>query len=67
MQVVRQFQRLDVTVENPQTYMKRYGNSVLDTNELLAQARQLGITENIVCHSCYFIPLSIINFVLYLI
>ena len=46
--VVRQFERLAVTMEDPERYSARYAESLLDTEQLLAQARQLGITEDLV-------------------
>ncbi|CAF1042188.1 unnamed protein product [Adineta steineri] len=47
VRVVRQFQRLDVTQENPVAYAQRYGESLLDTQTLLTQARAAGVVEDI--------------------
>ena len=46
--VIRQVERLDVAPEDPETYYARYGSTLLDTNELLAQVKQLGIVEDLV-------------------
>ena len=55
VRVIRQFQRLGVTPENPQEYLQRYGASLLDIQTLLQQARAAGIVEDIV--SCHRPPL----------
>jgi len=47
--VVRQIERLGVTPADPRSYVSIYGNSLLDTEQLLAQIRELGITEDLVC------------------
>ncbi|CAF1457363.1 unnamed protein product [Rotaria sp. Silwood1] len=47
VRVIRQFQRLGVTQENPQLYVQRYGVSLLDSNSLLQQARTAGVVEDI--------------------
>jgi hypothetical protein len=46
--VIRQFQRLGVTQENPQEYVARYGASLLDAATLVQQARTAGVVEDIV-------------------
>ena len=48
VRVVRQFQRLGVTPENPQAYVQRYGASLIDTQTLIQQARAVGVVEDIV-------------------
>ena len=48
VRVIRQFQRLGVTPENPQEYLQRYGASLLDIQTLIQQARAAGIVEDIV-------------------
>lgn len=48
VRVVRQFQRLGVTPENPQEYVQRYGASLFDPQTLLQQARAAGVIEDIV-------------------
>jgi hypothetical protein len=48
VRVVRQFQRLGVTQENPQAYVARYGAQLLDAQTLLQQARAAGVVEDIV-------------------
>jgi hypothetical protein len=55
VRVVRQFQRLGITPENPQTYVQRYGASLFDTHALVQQARAAGVVEDIVsiCHEDY--------------
>ncbi|CAF0862551.1 unnamed protein product [Didymodactylos carnosus] len=45
--VVRQFQRLGVTPENPQAYIARYGAQLQDAHSLLQAARQAGVIEDI--------------------
>ncbi|CAF1077262.1 unnamed protein product [Rotaria sordida] len=47
VRVVRQFQRLGITPENPQEYVQRYGTSLLDAQTLLQQARTAGVVEDI--------------------
>jgi hypothetical protein len=48
VRVVRQFQRLGVTPENPQAYVQRYGASLIDAQTLIQQARAAGVVEDIV-------------------
>lgn len=48
VRVVRQFQRLNVTQEDPRSYLQRYGDGLLDTQSLLQQARAAGVTEDLV-------------------
>jgi hypothetical protein len=48
VRIVRQFQRLGVTQENPAAYFQRYGASLLDAQTLLQQARAAGVIEDIV-------------------
>ncbi|CAF1256184.1 unnamed protein product, partial [Didymodactylos carnosus] len=45
--VVRQFQRLGVTPENPQSYIQRYGAQLKDAQTLLQEARAAGVVEDI--------------------
>jgi len=47
VRIVRQFQRLGVTPENPQAYLQRYGAQLLDAQTLLQQARAAGVVEDI--------------------
>lgn len=46
--IVRQIERLGVQTEDPQHYLELYPNSLLDTEQLLAQIRNLGIVEDLV-------------------
>ena len=46
--IVRQFERLGVQTEDPHRYSELYPNSLLDTEQLLAQIRDLGIVEDLV-------------------
>jgi hypothetical protein len=48
VRVVRQFQRLGVTPENPQVYVQRYGAALLESQTLVQQARAAGVVEDIV-------------------
>ncbi len=48
VRIVRQFQRLGVTPENPQAYVQRYGAQLLDAQTLVQQARAAGVVEDIV-------------------
>jgi len=48
VRIVRQFQRLGVTPENPQAYIQRYGAQLLDAQTLVQQARAAGVVEDIV-------------------
>jgi len=45
--VIRQFQRLGVTPENPQAYVARYGAQLIDSQTLVQQARAAGVVEDI--------------------
>ncbi|UJR09541.1 hypothetical protein I4U23_013778 [Adineta vaga] len=45
--IVRQFQRLGVTPEDPTNYSKNYGDSLLDSDQLLAQIKELGINVDL--------------------
>jgi len=47
VRIVRQFQRLGVQPENPQAYVQRYGNQLLDSVTLVQQARAAGVLEDI--------------------
>lgn len=47
--IIRQFERLGVTPADPLNYSSIYGNSLLETEQLLTQIRELGITEDLVC------------------
>jgi len=47
VKIVRQFERLGVTQENPQAYVQRYGVALLDAQTLLQQARAAGVVEDI--------------------
>ena len=49
VRIVRQFQRLGVTLANPQAYVQQYGAQLLDAATLLQQARAAGVVEDIVC------------------
>ena len=48
VRVIRQFQRLGVTPEDPQAYVQRYGASLFDASTLVQQARAAGVVEDIV-------------------
>lgn len=47
--IVRKFERLGVTQEDPDSYLSRHRGSLLDSSTLIQQARKLGITEDISC------------------
>jgi hypothetical protein len=47
--IVRKFERLETTHENPDAYVSRYGASLLDRATLVQQARNAGVTEDISC------------------
>ena len=51
VRVNRQFQSLGVTQADPQAYLQRYGNSLLDSQTLIAQARAAGVVEDLVRHN----------------
>ena len=48
VRIVRQFQRLGVQSENPQSYVQRYGAQLLDSVTLVREARAAGVVEDIV-------------------
>ena len=62
VRVIRQFQRLGVTQENPQLYIQRYGQSLLDPQVLVQRARAAGVIEDIVRFHRTFSPTSSIIF-----
>ncbi|CAF4224370.1 unnamed protein product [Rotaria sp. Silwood2] len=45
--IVRKFEQLDVTIENPEDYVARYRGSLLDSTTLVQEARNIGIIEDI--------------------
>ncbi|CAF3443733.1 unnamed protein product [Rotaria socialis] len=45
--IVRNFQKQDVTREDPQAYAKRYGSQLYDSNLVIQQARAAGILEDL--------------------
>ncbi|CAF3999227.1 unnamed protein product, partial [Rotaria sordida] len=45
--VVRKFNNLGVTQEDPESYRSRYGSSLLDSVTLVQQARNAGVIEDI--------------------
>ncbi|CAF2666007.1 unnamed protein product [Rotaria sp. Silwood2] len=47
VRVLRQFQRLGISPENPQEYIQRYGALLIDSHTLVQQARAAGIIEDI--------------------
>ena len=61
VRIVRQFQRLGVTAENPQAYLARYGATLLDAQVLLQQARAAGVVEDIVRRHIFSMILFFIN------
>jgi hypothetical protein len=48
VRIVRQFQRLGITQENPQAYLQRYGAALLEAQILVQQARAAGVVEDLV-------------------
>ena len=48
VRVVRQFQNLGISNEDPQSYVQRYGAQLLDSQSLVQQARAAGVVEDIV-------------------
>ena len=46
--VVRHVERLGTAVEDPESYQNRYGDALLEPEQLLAQVKQLGIDEDLV-------------------
>jgi hypothetical protein len=58
VRVIRQFQRLGITQENPQLYIQRYGIALLDAQTLVQQARAAGVIEDIVSRYNTLIYLS---------
>ena len=48
VRVVRQFQNLGITREDPRSYVQRYGAQLLDSQSLMQQARAAGVVEDIV-------------------
>ncbi len=46
--IVRKFERLDTTREDPDAYVARYGTPLLAPATLIQQARNAGVTEDIV-------------------
>jgi hypothetical protein len=46
--IVRKFERLEATQEDPDAYVARYGTPLLAPTTLIQQARNAGVTEDIV-------------------
>ncbi|CAF5105672.1 unnamed protein product, partial [Rotaria sp. Silwood1] len=46
--IVRKFEQLDVTNENPEDYVASYSESLLNSTTLVQQARNVGVIEDIV-------------------
>ncbi|CAF3109059.1 unnamed protein product [Rotaria sp. Silwood2] len=44
--ILRKYQQLGVTQEDPQAYRARYGSSLLDPETLVRQARKVGVIED---------------------
>jgi len=53
--IIREFHRHGVTPENPAAYSARYGDSLLDTKDLLQRVEELGITEDLVKFFFFFV------------
>ncbi|CAF4356493.1 unnamed protein product [Rotaria sp. Silwood2] len=45
--IIRRFEKLGVTQENPDTYVARYGSSLLDPTMLTQESRHAGVIEDI--------------------
>ncbi|CAF5148729.1 unnamed protein product, partial [Rotaria sp. Silwood1] len=45
--IVRKFEQLDVTNENPEDYVASYSESLLNSTTLVQQARNVGVIEDI--------------------
>lgn len=50
VRVARKFERLGISQEDPETYLSRYGTSLLDSATLLQEARNAGINEDLVIY-----------------
>ncbi len=64
VRIVRRFERLGVTAENPAAYVARYGATLLDAATLVQQARSAGVVEDIVRIYLFSILLNNIHFFL---
>jgi hypothetical protein len=51
--VIRQVERLPVQVEDPQQYVNIHQHSLLTTEQLWTQIKQLGINGDLVCIYVY--------------
>jgi hypothetical protein len=65
VRIVRQFQRLGVTLTNPQAYVSQYGATLLDAQTLVQQARAAGVVEDIVRINIFFIILLLFTRILF--
>ncbi|CAF0807383.1 unnamed protein product [Rotaria sordida] len=45
--IVRNFQKQNITREDPQAYLKRYGSQLYDPNLVIQQARAVGVIEDL--------------------
>ncbi len=52
--IVREFQRLGVTLADPRLYIQQYGETLLDSHAFLQQVRALGIVEDIVSFTLFY-------------
>lgn len=46
--IERNFQTQNVVREDPQEYLKRFGEQLFDTEEVFRQARSIGVVEDLV-------------------
>ena len=46
--IVRHFEKRNVTREDPQAYVTRYGTQLYDSNLVVQQARSVGVLEDLV-------------------
>jgi hypothetical protein len=47
--IIRNFQKQNVTREDPQLYLTRYGSQLYDPELVIQQARAVGVVEDLVC------------------
>ncbi|CAF5056484.1 unnamed protein product, partial [Rotaria sp. Silwood1] len=45
--IIRRFENLGITQENPDAYIARYGSTLLSPTALVQEARRCGVTEDI--------------------
>lgn len=58
--IVRNFQKQNITREDPQAYLKRFGTQLFDSNIVIQKARAAGVVEDLVKNFYFFTNYQIV-------